>query len=127
MQSTDPRQMTGAEFRLAREHLGLTTRWLADHMGVAERTVHRWEAGTSLVPEGVRIEMDLLAIATDREVERAVSRCRAQEQPTLATYRTDRDYLRAEPGQGRPASWHRAVAARVAAKVPHLTVTYWED
>ena len=32
--------MSGAELRCLREWLGLTTRWLADHLGVAERSIH---------------------------------------------------------------------------------------
>ena len=49
--------MSGAELRCLREWLGLTTRWLADHLDVAERSVHRWESGAYPVPAGVASEV----------------------------------------------------------------------
>lgn len=123
--STDPRQMTAAAFRVARERLGLTTAWTADRMGVQERTVHRWEAGVSPVPEGVRIEMDYVGMLTEDAVNALVQRLLDQPQPTVVTYRTDADYRRADPEQPWPASWHRAVTARVAQEVPGLAIEYW--
>lgn len=125
--TTDPRQMTAAAFKVARESLGVTTAWTAQRMHVQERTVHRWEAGVSPVPEGVRIEMDYLDMLTDDAVAELVRRLDGQPERTFVTYRTDTDYRRAEPEQPWPASWHRAVAARVAREVPGLIIDYWHE
>lgn len=124
--TTDPRQMTAAAFRVAREHLGLTTAWTAQHMGVQERTVHRWEAGVSPVPEGVRIEMEILTIAADRAEDDLARALAVQPEPALVTYRTDADYRRHQPGQPWTAAWHRAMVARVARRTPGATITYWD-
>jgi transcriptional regulator with XRE-family HTH domain len=123
--TTDPRQLSAAAFRVTREHLGLTVDWVADRMGVQPRTVHRWEAGASPVPEGVRIELEDLATAASDTVAEWVAKLRGQDQPSIRTYRTDADYRRRVQGGRLPASWHRAVVARVAQEVPGLAITYW--
>lgn len=43
------------------------------------------------------------------------------------TYRSDADYHRAHPQARYPASWHRAVVARVAQEVPGLSIVYQES
>jgi len=123
MTADDP--MTAAEMRVVREYLGLTTRWLADHLQVAERTVHRWENAQSPIPDGVRVAIELLEQATARHVSAAVAACNDAGDPALATYRTDQDYRRHHPEQPWPAGWHRAVCARVAQEVPGLAIDYW--
>lgn len=124
MPTDDP--MTAAEMRVVREHLGLTTRWLADHLQVAERTVHRWENGQIRVPDGVRVAIEHLEQLTAQHVDAAIAACNDARDPALATYRTDQDYRRHHPEQPWPAEWHRAVCARVAQEVPGLVITYWE-
>lgn len=117
--------MTGAELKVVREWLGLTTRWLADHLDVAERTVHRWEMGVSPIPEGVRVEVEKLEARTAEIVSAAVDACNDARDPALLTYRTDEDYHAHHPEQPWPASWHRALVARVAHEVPGLVIDYW--
>lgn len=116
--------MTGAELRVVREWLGLTTRWLADHLDVAERSIHRWESGERPIPDGVRLAVERLEQATSEIVEAAVTACNDAPDPGLITYRSDGEYAEHHPEQPWPASWHRAVVARVAHEVPGLTITY---
>lgn len=116
--------MTDAEFKVVREHLGLTTRWVADHLGVAERSVHRWEAGQTPVPDGVRRQMEAWEQDTAESIGRAVADLGDARDPAVATYRTDEHYRRWEPDAGWPASWHRALVARVAEEVPGLAIVY---
>jgi len=42
----------------------------------------------------------------------------------VVTYRTDEEYHAAHPESEFPASWHRAVIARVAQEVPGLSIAY---
>ena len=57
--------MTAAEFRIAREMLGVSGEWLAGRLGVADRQVRRWEAGNSPVPDGVAGELSAGARVED--------------------------------------------------------------
>jgi DNA-binding XRE family transcriptional regulator len=127
MTTADPDidRMTDAELKVVREHLGLTTRWLAEHLQVAERTVHRWEMGVSSIPDGVRVTMERLEQVTAGLVGAAVDACNDARDPTMITYRTDGDYRAHYPEQSWPASWHRALVARVAHEVPGLAIEYW--
>lgn len=117
--------MTDAELRVVREWLGLTTRWLADHLGVAERTVHRWENGASPIPDGVRLAVERIEEQTANVVTAAVATLNDARDAAMLTYRTDADYRAHHPEQPWPASWHRAVAARIAHEVPGLEIAYW--
>jgi hypothetical protein len=47
-------------------------------------------------------------------------------EPVLVTYRSDAEYHAAHPElEPRwPASWHRAVCARIAQEVPALSIVY---
>lgn len=121
-------RMSAAEFRVLREFLGLTTRWMAEHLDVAERTVHRWEDGTSPIPLGVQVEVRELAAFTGRIVDGWVAaHSRPRVNRAMQTYRTDTDYHAThQPGGGSwSASWHRAMTARVAERVPGLDIEYW--
>lgn len=116
--------MTDAELRTIREHLGLTTRWVADHLGVAERSVHRWESGERDVPDGVRRQIEQWEIDTATTIDRAVIRLMDLPDPAVATYRSDEHYRQHEPDALWPASWHRATIARIAERVPGLIIAY---
>lgn len=119
--------MTAAEMKVVREWLGLTTAWLANYLDVAERTVHRWESGVSVIPDGVRVSIERLETDTADHVARAVAAYEDMRDPTevpMVTYRTDFDYRAEHPGVAWPASWHRAVCARVAHEIPGITITY---
>lgn len=115
--------MNDAELRCTRERLGLTTLWLAAHLDVAERTVHRWEHGHSAIPAGVAaavLEIDRRTNAVVDERTRAAAATRM-----IVTFRTDEDYHAANGPAGEwSASWDRAVAARVASVVD-AGILYW--
>lgn len=120
--------MSGAELRCLRECLGLTTRWLAQHLSVAERSVHRWEAETQRIPEGVADEVQRLSALTyDALKGLAYKMYDLPECGVITTYRSDGDYRAHEPESDWPASWHRALCARLADEVPGLRIRYWSE
>lgn len=98
--------MTPAEFRCAREFLGLEIKWIAAALGVTVRQVNRWERGVTPIP--TRASDWLHAALADA---RSCVDCLVAENAPLVTYADaevtvgDEDY---------PASWHRMVCARVA-------------
>lgn len=126
MTSTDgaPRQdsgglpaMTAAELRIAREDLGLTAEWLAAWLGVALRTVRRWEHGHAVIPDSVVGEMSALTYMADEQIAQWVKVLRADPEAVLRIPREgDVD--------GWPASWWRAAAARIIEEVEDLRVVY---
>ncbi|MGW1468475.1 helix-turn-helix domain-containing protein [Streptomyces sp. NPDC002308] len=116
--------MTDAEFRVVREHLGLTGDWLAAHLGVSPRTVRHWEHGKYAIPDGVRIAMKNLEAQTSAFIGGAVAQLLDMPEPGVITYRTDAEYHAAHPEIPFPASWHRAVVARIAQEVPRLAIAY---
>ena len=113
--------MNAAEFRIAREYMGLTTAWIAAQLGVNERTVRSWEQGRARVPEGVAEQMRQWEWATAGAVDEYVADLVEddRERRVLVVARTDEE----APG-GWPARWHRHVAARVAIEVSGLAVGY---
>ncbi|QAY63864.1 transcriptional regulator [Xylanimonas allomyrinae] len=120
-----PDPMTGAALRCTRERLGLTTRWLADHLDVNERSLHRWEAGVRRVPRGVCAEIERLQTCHDELVQRLDGALSAMSEPRLVTWRTDADVSSAGgPEAGYPASWHRAAVAQVLVHRPGTRVAY---
>lgn len=117
-------RMTDAELRVVREYLGLTPEWLADHLGVSARTVRHWEAGKYAIPDGVRLEIQDLEARTGQFVDGVIAKLMDLPDPGVITYRADADYHTAHPDVPFPASWHRAVVARVAQEVPALAIAY---
>lgn len=115
--------MTAAELRTLREHLGLTSAWAADALGVAERSYKRWETGSHPIPADVIEAATRWMAAADAAVAAACTDLAGQAHPRLLTYRTTDD-AHAATGTDWPASYHRAIAARVAAKIPNLTIDY---
>lgn len=127
METTETSPMTGAEFRIIREQLGLTNQWLTQHFGVGERSVVRWGDDVNDVPPGVEEGMYELERTARRAVQDSVARFTGASNDTellLETYRTDAALHAALPGDPYPASWHRAIAARIREQVPGLTVEY---
>lgn len=116
--------MSAAEMRVVREFLGLTTLWLSEKLGVAERTIHRWESGVSPIPEGVRLTLEKLEVDTAQIVSTSIDAFNDLSTPRALTYRTDADYREHHPEAAYPASWHRATIARVAQEVPGLEIQY---
>jgi transcriptional regulator with XRE-family HTH domain len=119
--------MTDAEFRVIREHLGLTGDWLAGHLGVAPRTVRRWEQGVYPIPDGVRLEIEELEARTAEFIGGRVAELAGVVDPGVSVYRTDAEYHAACPEIELPASWHRAAVARIALEVPGLRITYQQQ
>jgi transcriptional regulator with XRE-family HTH domain len=116
-------RMTDAELKVVREFLGLTGDWLADHLGVSPRTVRHWEQGKYPIPDGVRLTVEQLESVAAQQITTAIKMLSDVADPALAIPRTDAD---CPPECPWPASWHRAVAARIAQEVPGLTIAYTE-
>lgn len=109
--------LTDAELRIAREDLGLTAEWVAERIGVALRTVRRWEAGHSPVPAGVADTIGEWTDAADAQVDAWTARLLDVPEPVLVIPREgERD--------GWPAGWWRALAARIIERVDGLRVVY---
>ncbi|MFF7558279.1 helix-turn-helix domain-containing protein [Streptomyces olivaceus] len=120
-------RMTSAELRVVREYLGLTPEWLAGHLKVSARTVRHWEAGKYAIPDGVRLEIEDLERRTGEFVSGIIDQLMDLPDPGVVTYRDDEEYHAAHPGIGFPASWHRAVVARVAQEVPALSIAFADE
>ncbi|MET8113763.1 DUF1870 family protein [Streptomyces prasinus] len=120
----DDERMTPAELRVVREFLGLTPEWLADHLHVSGRTVRHWEQGKYAIPDGVRLEIEDLERRTGEFVSGVIDALMDLPDPTVVTYRDDVEYKAARPDAEFPASWHRAVVARVAQEVPGLSIAF---
>ncbi len=120
----DDERMSDAELKVIREFLGLTGDWLAGHLEVSPRTVRHWEQGKYPIPDGVRLAMEDLEARTATFISGIVEKLLDMPEPAVLTYRTDEEYHAAHPDILFPASWHRAVVARVAQEVPGLTIVY---
>lgn len=64
-------------------------------------------------------------VAAAAAVDATIGALMDQPDPAVLTYRSDADYRAHHPEQSWPASWHRAVVARVAQEVPGLAIEYW--
>ncbi len=117
-------RMTDAEFRTIREFLGLTGDWLAQHLDVTSRTVRHWEQGKYPIPDGVRLAVEDLELRTSQFVAELVDKLADLPDPCVLVYRTDEEHDAAHPEAEFPASWHRAVIARVALEVIGLRIVY---
>jgi DNA-binding XRE family transcriptional regulator len=120
-------RMTPAEFKVVREFLGLTGDWLAAHLNVSPRTVRHWEEGKYKIPDGVRLAIEELEARTGEYVGAVVEQVMDLPDPIVSTYRTDVEYEAADPSSPFPASWHRAVIARVAQEAPGLSIVFASD
>lgn len=99
--------MTPAEFRCAREYLGLPINWLAAYMDVAERTVNRWETATTPIPEHARAALSNLLVYTEGCVEKTVKA--GLKRPLVTSADTSPEISPKE----FPASWHRMLCSRI--------------
>lgn len=117
-------RMTPAGFKVIREFLGLTGDWLASHLDVSPRTVRNWEQGRYPIPDGVRLAIEDLEQRTAEFVGGCVEQLLDLPEPGVVTYRTDKEYHAAHPEIPFPASWHRAVVARIAQEVPGLFIHF---
>jgi hypothetical protein len=104
--------VTPAEFRCAREYLGLEIRWIAKGLDVSVRQVNRWESGISPIPDRATRAMTQMLAYTDRCVGFLTVEWPKQSPPRpLVTYD---DTVESMGEEGFPASWHRALCSRVA-------------
>jgi transcriptional regulator with XRE-family HTH domain len=117
---TDSAALTAAEFRVAREALGVTGDWLAARLSVTDRQVRRWEAGTTPVPAGVADELRGLADAQDAFVDAVIEALRedgpdhVDGQAWVTVYPSDTAYLADHPDSPWSAGWHRTAMGLVA-------------
>lgn len=111
----DDGAMTGAEFRAARESLGMNLADFAAWLNVNTRTIQRWEAAA---PAGWgAYAISLLCEETDRWVD-ILARHRAE----AMIYRSG---WRLHDGQwALPESWWRAVVGRARRLNPTLAVSW---
>lgn len=128
-----PTSMTAAEFRIRREVFGLSAEWLAEQLGVALKTVQRWESGHRPIPEGIVEEMDILSQAFGAGAAGKVA------EHLLATPDAVMTIPRTGTHFGFPASWYRALvdmvrfelttqhAADCGPEVAGFRVVYFDD
>lgn len=117
-----PDVMSGAELRVVTEYLGLHQRALAGLLHVTERTVARWIDGSSPVPDGIRLEVEALELQAADVVDTYVAALNDASDAIVTTVRRDKDMP--SKWDHLPASWHRAVIARVIQDVPGVEVYY---
>jgi DNA-binding transcriptional regulator YiaG len=105
--------MTGAEFKVIRECLGLPAAWVARQLGTFERTLSRWETGA----HPVRADAEKLLRQVESETRSIVAKFVTRIKPgtILCTYRYDESVqFTSKYGWEYPASWHRAMVGQVA-------------
>lgn len=113
--------MTPADLKIRREALGLSGEQLAARCNVQSRSLRRWEAGFTPVPDFVEDVLLEIEVFTDRLVEQNVAAASAQladsadDAIDIATFATDEDMWAAHPDwEPMPASWFRMVCWRVS-------------
>jgi len=126
-ETTDEPTMTGAEFRCLREYLGLTNAWLADYLGVHERSVNRWGDDISPIPPGIADDMQKLDADAAMSVDAGVAHLRTTNSRTWTTWRTDDALHAAHPDDGHTAQWHRAIAARIRERVAGVVLEFGDE
>jgi len=88
---------------MLREAFGLSAEWLADRLGVALKTVQRWENGHRPIPAGVASEMEWIDGAMREGVaSQWAEHLLTTQDPVLMIPRTGTLF-------GFPASWYRAL------------------
>lgn len=121
--------MTPADLKIRREALGLSGEQLAARCGIQSRSVRRWEAGFTPVPDFVEDVLLEIEVFTDRLVEQHVAGALAligerskdafEFGFDIPTYATDEDMWAAHPDwEPMPASWFRMVCWRVSEELP---------
>ena len=127
--------MTGAELRCSREHLGLTQGWMARYLMCDNRRLLRMEMGQEDIPEKFVRRVDELYEETNKVVAELVSKYnemvtgRGDAEAEFAVYRNDDSYWgdrkrKVDYGGKFTAAWHRMVAQRVADAVPGVVLVY---
>lgn len=110
--------LTGAEFKMKREQFGLSADWLSERLGVALKTVQRWENGHRAIPQGVIDELDIISTAIGVvAVEPLAEQILAAPDNVVVIPRSGTHL-------GFPASWYRALVESVRA---HLEARHGEE
>jgi len=115
-------KMSGAELKVRLTGLGLTPNWLADHIGVSVRTVHRW-CNEPVAPYAAAAAVWMISQRSDEELGRLIEQ--AHTTGVIRTQRTDRDIPHEQAALHLPAAWHRAIASKALehARAAGITVT----
>ena len=117
--------MNGARLRVLRQRLGLDVDGLGDVLGVAARTVRRWESDKSAMSAGAIEDFTALVQRSETLVEAHLAALAGEQAPRLVTYANDEDFWAHEPGmRPLPAAWHRALVAQVLVQRPDVEVTF---
>lgn len=120
----DALPMSPAELVIARESMGFTPQSLADWLDVPAELVRGWEDGAEPIPAEIRDDIRDMQRQADVFEESAVGRLMDLPDPVVVVYRTDEEY-RANADDGElPASFHRAIMARVARRLPGLALRF---
>lgn len=103
--------MTPAEFKATREHLGLTSKWLAERWGVAVHSVERWEKDR-ILPDDLLEDLLLIKRYADELIGIAVKHGEngLQIETPLDVPRTAKDDYNKEypPAFWRMIAWEAA-------------------
>lgn len=111
--------MTPAEFRAARETIGYSIDDVLRGLDVSRSIVQKWEAGTRPVPQGVADQIE----QWQDDYQEAIDASIAAAPTTLTVWSggsayPERDTKQDDPSwasTGRPARWHRQIAAATRA------------
>ncbi|TDW31008.1 helix-turn-helix domain-containing protein [Cryobacterium psychrophilum] len=115
----DEDTVTAAEFKILRERLGVSGRWLADRVGVQDRQVRRWESGVAPVPADVVALIEGMDVAADKRADDIAREWRTGGPARMVSYRNDDEYWASDADameRGEPASYYRAILGRVMAQ-----------
>lgn len=112
--------LTPAEMAAIRSGLGLSRPQEARLLGVNDRSIGQWEAGTHAAPAGACRELRGLDELATRAVEDLVAALHGEADPVLAIPSS------ADPDSPLPPAWYQAIAARVRRRVPRVRIDYRE-
>lgn len=112
--------MNTQTFKTIRAGLGFTPTSLASVLGIATRTVERWESGKTPIPAW--------AAGNLREFDERAAETVAHEVELLADRAVPEMVLvEDDSGETMPLGWQRMIAARVLWQLPHVTIRAAED
>lgn len=105
--------MTPTTFRALREHLGLSVAYAAGSLGVTTRTLSRWEAGDTKLPESAQDWLQNWVDVTEAHMAWAADQ--AQNHGQLCLHAGPAQYRAAHRAGFLDHRWWNRCAARVAA------------
>lgn len=124
--------MNGAEFKTLRQSLRLSIEWVANAMGVRQRSVYYWESGRSKVPDDVRELLQRIDAHIDARVKRYMRAVSGSGAALIERYRGGSELW--TPGDGLPdlpSSTHSAMVMRVTRELTQrgipLRIEYLKD